>query len=281
MSIAGGAHLAPERAREIGASAMQVFTKQPNRWADPIFSTGDAGSFQAGVRVAGIRWACSHDSYLINLASPDPVLATRSFQSFVAELRRASALGLNGVVTHPGNATDGDRARGLEQNARLIDEALSEVPGVQVFVETTAGAGQALGATFEELAGLIDGVSAAQRDRVQICFDTCHVFAAGYDLLGDFAGVIARLEDVLGTARLGVFHLNDSQGGLGSRRDRHADIGQGTLGLEPFRALLNDPRFAEVPKILETPKGDDPVAADRRNLAVLRACCGNPAESQG
>ena len=260
---------------------MQVFTKQPNRWAEPVFAAGDADAFRSGVRMAGVRWACSHDSYLINLASPDPVLATRSYQSFVAELRRASALGLNGVVTHPGNATDGDRARGIEQNARLIDEALSAVPGVQVFVETTAGAGQALGATFEELAALIEGVSAAQRDRVQICFDTCHVFAAGYDLVGDYAGVVARLDDALGAERVGVFHLNDSQGGLGSRRDRHAGIGEGALGLQPFRVLLNDARFADVPKILETPKGDDPVAADRRNLAVLRACFGNPVDPQG
>lgn len=281
MSIAGGAHLAPERAREIGANAMQVFTKQPNRWAEPAFSRGDADAFRSGARMAGVGWACSHDSYLINLASPDPVLAARSYGSFVAELRRAAALGLNGVVSHPGNATDGDRARGLEQNAALIERALGEVAGPDLYLETTAGAGQALGCTFEELARMIDFVDPALRPRLRVCVDTCHVFAAGYDLRDDFAGVIQQLDDALGLDRVGVFHLNDSQGGLGSRRDRHADIGAGALGAEPFRALMNDARLAAIPKILETPKGDDPVAADLRNLGVLRSLSGNPAAPQG
>jgi deoxyribonuclease IV len=139
-----------------------------------------------------------------------------------------------------------------------------------VLLETTAGAGSVLGARFEELAEMIGRIGAAARARVGVCVDTCHLWAAGYDLAGDYDGVMARLEDTIGPERVRLFHLNDSLGGLGSRRDRHAGIGQGALGDGPFRRLMNDPRFAGVPRVLETPKGDDPVAADRANLARLR-----------
>ena len=272
---------AAERGGAIGATAVQIFTKQPSRWAEPVLSSADAAQFRAGVREHGVRWVCAHDSYLINLATPDPILATRSHASFVAELRRAATLELDAVVSHPGNATDGDRIRGLEQNAALLEQALRDVPGVRVLLETTAGAGNALGARFEELAEIIERIPVPYRDRVGICFDTCHAYVAGYDLRGDYPGVMQQLLDVVGIERVGAFHLNDALGELGSRRDRHAGIGEGMLGPEPFERLMTDPRFEHVPKVLETPKGKDPVAADLRNLGVLRGFARNPAKREG
>jgi deoxyribonuclease-4 len=275
VSTAGGVRNAPLRAEEIGATAIQVFTKQPNRWAEPVCGEEDVRGFTGGVRERGIGFANSHDSYLINLASADPVLRDRSLASFKAELRRSVELELDAVVTHPGNATDGDRLRGLAQNAALVEEALAEVPGrTLVLLETTAGAGTALGATFEELAEMIERISPEHRARVGICLDTCHVYSAGYDLVGDYEGVVANLADSVGLERLKLFHLNDSQCPFGSRRDRHAEIGEGSLGDAPFRRIMTDERFAAVPKVLETPKGDDHTAADRRNLARLRSFLG-------
>lgn len=270
VSTAGGVRNAPGRGDEIGASAIQVFTKQPNRWAEPECGPEESRAFREGIRERGIGFANAHDSYLINLATADPALREKSLASFKAELRRSVQLDLDAVVTHPGNATDGDRARALAQNAALVEEALAEVPGrTMVLLETTAGAGNVLGATFEELAEMIERISPRHRARVGICLDTCHVYSAGYDLVGDYDGVMARLGDVVGLDRLRLFHLNDSQVPFGSRKDRHADIGQGSLGDEPFRRIMTDERFAAVPRVLETPKGDDPVAADLRNLARL------------
>jgi deoxyribonuclease-4 len=275
VSTAGGVRNAPGRGAEIGATAIQVFTKQPNRWAEPVCGEEDVRGFTSGVREREIGFANSHDSYLINLATADPELRARSLDSFKAELRRSVELDLDAVVTHPGNATDGDPARGLAQNAALVEEALAEVPGrTMVLLETTAGSGRVLGATFEQLAEMIERISPEHRGRVGICLDTCHVYSAGYDLVGDYDGVMQRLADVVGLERLRLFHLNDSQNPFGSRKDRHAEIGEGSLGDEPFRRIMNDPRFADVPKVLETPKGDDPVAADLRNLGRLRSLLG-------
>lgn len=272
VSVAGGVETAPERAAEIDAVVLQLFTKQPNRWAEPALDEDRIRRFGEARRRFGIRVVSSHDSYLINLAAPGAELFERSYASFRAELSRCVALGIEYLVTHPGNATDGDARRGLEQNAAAIGRALAEVPGeTVVLLETTAGSGKVLGSTFEELAAMIELIDASRRHRVGVCVDTCHVWAAGYDLAGDYDGVIERLAATVGLDRVRLFHLNDSVGGLGSRRDRHADIGAGTLGDEPFRRLLNDDRFRSVPKVLETPKGDDHAAADRRNLARLRS----------
>ncbi|HEX7117633.1 MAG TPA: deoxyribonuclease IV [Longimicrobiales bacterium] len=271
VSVAGGIELAPARAAEIDSVVVQIFTKQPNRWAEKEIPEDTAAAFREARERHGIRIAVSHDSYLINLATPDAALFEKSCDSFRMELRRCVSLGLEYLVTHPGNATDGDVARGLEQNARAIDRALAEVDGdTVVLLETTAGSGKVLGATFEQLADMIDRIDPARRDRVGICLDTCHVWAAGYDLRREYDGVFDRLDRTVGLDRLRLFHLNDSVGDLGSRRDRHADIGHGTLGDEPFRRLMNDDRFRSVPKVLETPKGDDYAAADRANLGRLR-----------
>jgi deoxyribonuclease IV len=271
VSTAGGVRNAPGRSAEIGAVVLQLFTKQPSRWAEPLLRDEERDAYHAGVLQHGIIDASSHDSYLINLASPDPILRQRSIDSFRGELLRSAALGIRYVVTHPGNATDDDFASGIARNAEAVEEVLEEVPGVAVLFETTAGSGRVLGASFEQLAELIGRIAAPLQPRLGVCFDTCHVWAAGYDLRDTYDDVMNRFDDVIGTGRIRIFHLNDSVGDRASRRDRHAGIGEGTLGDEPFRRLLLDDRFATVPKLLETPKGDDHTAADRRNLARLRS----------
>ena len=272
VSSDGGVELSPGRAREIGAATFQLFTKQPNWWREPKVSDEKAELFKAAVQVEEVRWTTSHDSYLINLASPDPVLWQRSFESFRGEVERSERLGLEAVVTHPGNAIDGDLEAGLVRNAEGITRALSEVPGrVRVLLELTSGSGTTVGSTFERLAGIIERIPAELRGRAGVCFDTCHAYSAGYDLVGDYDGVWARFSDVIGIDRLGLIHLNDSRYPFASRRDRHEHIGEGSLGDAPFRRLMTDDRLATIPKILETPKDDDPVATDRRNLARLRA----------
>jgi deoxyribonuclease IV len=272
VSTAGGCRNAPGRAADIGATAIQLFTKQPNRWAEVTLAEEECARFRGGVTEHGVAYTTAHDSYLINLASHDAALRDRSYAAFVGELRRASELGLDALVTHPGNATDGDLPRGLAQNAELVERALEEVGGtVSVLLETTAGSGRVIGSRFEELAEMIARVGEGQRGRVGVCVDTCHVFAAGYDLRGDYDGVLRAMDDAFGIDRIRLFHLNDSATPFGSRRDRHAAIGEGSLGEEPFRRLMTDPRFAALPKVLETPKGDDMVTLDRMNLARLRA----------
>ena len=272
VSAAGGVALAPARAAALGSAVLQLFTKSPHRWAEPAREAlvADATAFRVAGERWGIRMAAAHDSYLINLASADPVVFDRSRVAFRGELERAASLGLDFVVTHPGNATDGDAASGLARNAAAIERALEETAGPGVLLETTAGSGRVLGSRFEELAALLDAIDLPQRRRVGICLDTCHVFAAGYDLRRDYEGVIARLDDAVGLERLRLIHLNDSMAGLGSRRDRHAHIGRGALGPGPFRRIVQDERLRNVPKVIETPKDDDALAADRANLARLR-----------
>lgn len=275
VSSAGGAFEAPPRADAIGAAALQLFTKTANQWKEREIDAAEAAAFKAARAAAGIAFAVSHDSYLINLASPDATLRTRSIESYRAELRRSEALGLDGIVSHPGNFMD-DHDAGLRRNAEAIAEALAAEPGrVRLCLETTAGSGTALGRSFEELAAIIAALPRAVAGRVAICLDTCHVYAAGYDLVNDYDGVWTRFDDVLGLDRLAVMHLNDSQGALGSRKDRHAGIGEGHLGEATFARIMRDPRLARVPKIIETPKGDDPETYDRRNLGILLRLAGD------
>ncbi len=272
VSTAGGVDRAPERARKIEASCLQLFTKQPSRWAEPRLGEATVRAFHEAREAHGIRVAGSHDSYLINLASPDPTLFERSLACFVGELRRSVALGLEFVVTHPGNATDGDLEGGLRRNAEAVARALEEVPGqTRVLLELTAGSGTSVGGSFEGLARIREGIPARLRGRVGICFDTCHAYAAGYDLVGDYEGVWEVFQEVLGLETLGLFHMNDSKHPLGSRRDRHEHLGLGTLGEEPFRRIVRDERFRRIPKILETPKEPDPEGNDLRNLRLLRS----------
>lgn len=271
VSIAGGLDRAVERGREIDATALQIFTKQPQRWAEPELTDQDVEAFRRALEESAVGVVASHDSYLINLASEKEELFRKSEAAFRAELARCVRLGVDYLVTHPGNATGGDRDAALLRNARAVAEALAEEPGpTVVLLETTAGSGTALGWRFEELAALLEAIPDAVSDRVGVCMDTAHVFAAGYDLREEYGAVMEEFEATVGLDRLRLVHANDSRAELGSRVDRHAHIGEGELGKEGFRGLMRDPRLADVPRVLETPKGDDATESDRRNLAALR-----------
>jgi len=271
VSAQGGVHNAPARAKAIGATALQLFTKTPNQWREPGIDHETSVAFRREMERTGMQLAVAHDSYLINLASPDPVLSTRSVKSFTAELQRCETLGIPYLVSHPGNYMD-DPALGLARNAANYARCLTEVPGrVMVLLETTAGSGTALGRTFEELAALRAAIPRPARSRIGFCADTCHLYSAGYDLVHDFDGVWKHWDRLIGLELLRCLHLNDSLTPFGSRRDRHQLIGEGSLGPAPFRRLMTDRRFAHVARIIETPKGDDPVTQDRRMLRRLRA----------
>lgn len=271
VSAAGGVPMAPRRAKAIDATALQLFTKQANRWAERACADDECGAFRAALADTHVQPTVSHDSYLINLASPDAALREKSIASFVAELERCRSLGLTYLVSHPGNFMD-EREAGIARNADAITEALERVPGDTVLaLETTAGAGTVIGATFEELAALVARIGDSVRHRVGVCLDTCHVYSAGYDLVNDYDGVWARFEDTIGRDRLKVLHLNDSKVPFGSRKDRHELIAEGTLGAAPFRRIMTDPRLVGITKIIETPKGDDPDVTDRRMLELLKS----------
>jgi deoxyribonuclease-4 len=270
-SIAGGTHLAPVRAKAIAATAMQMFTKMGNRWAERVCEDDECTAFRAALADTEVTVTSAHDSYLINCASPDPVLRARSIESLTMELQRCDALGLDYLVSHPGNYMD-ERTSGLARNAESIVTALEAArPKAVLLMEMTAGSGTAIGSTFEEMALLIELIPKKWRKQVGVCMDTAHVFAAGYDLVGDYGGVMARFDDVIGLGRLRFIHLNDSKVPLGSKRDRHELIGEGAIGEAAFRKIMNDPRLATVPKVIETPKLQDAEATDRRMLERLRS----------
>jgi deoxyribonuclease-4 len=250
---------------------MQIFTKQANRWAERECIDDECRAFADALGETLVNATAAHDSYLINLASPDRFLRSRSLESFIAELRRAERLTVDYLVSHPGNYMD-DRHSGISRNAEAIAVALESVPGrVIVLMELTAGSGTSLGSRFEDMAALLDAIPTSHRARVGVCLDTAHVWASGYDLAGDYEGVWARFGDVLGMERLRLLHLNDSKVGLGSRRDRHELIGEGAIGERAFRQIMNDPRFANVPKVIETPKLGDSEKTDRLMLERLRS----------
>lgn len=270
VSVQGGVQTAPVRGKAIGATAIQVFTKTPNQWREPGISVESCDAFRRECERCKVSSIVAHDSYLINLASPIPALSARSEAAFIAELRRCEAYGIPYLVSHPGNYID-DRAAGLARNAGAYTRCLRAVPGSPVvLLETTAGGGTALGSTFEELALLYAAIGDDVRHRVAFCADTCHLYSAGYDLAGDYDGVWRSWDGILGLDKLVCLHLNDSKTKFASRRDRHELIGEGSLGPQPFRRIMTDPGLAHAIKILETPKGDDGVTADRKMLRRLR-----------
>lgn len=270
-SIAGGTPAAPPRAKAIGATAMQIFTKMASRWAERLCEGDECETFRAALKDTDVVVTTAHDSYLINCASPDDVLRRRSIDSLVWELQRCDALGLDFLVSHPGNFMD-DRSSGITRNAEAIGIALERAkPKVKLLLELTAGSGTVLGSTFEEMAELLAQIPAPWRETIGVCFDTAHVFASGYDLVGDYDGVWARFADTVGLERLGFMHLNDSKAPLGSKRDRHELIAEGAIGEGPFRKIMNDSALARVPKVIETPKLDDHEATDRRMLERLKS----------
>jgi deoxyribonuclease IV len=271
VSVQGGVERAPVRGKAIGATAIQVFTKTPSQWREPGVSRESVVAFRRECERLQFSSIVAHDSYLINLASPDRALSARSEASFIAELRRCEALCIPYLVSHPGNYIDNENA-GLARNASAYTRCLRAVPGsVVVLLETTAGCGTSLGRTFEELATLRSLIGDDVRHRVAFCADTCHLYSSGYDLVGDYDGVWRRWESVLGLDSLYCLHLNDSKTPFASCRDRHELIAEGSLGPQPFRRIMTDPRLARVIKILETPKGTDGVTADRKMLRRLRA----------
>ena len=275
MSVAGGHALAIERATACSMTACQIFTKNANQWNAKPIAPEAAETFRARVAASEIGFVVAHDSYLINLASPNDELRERSIVAFGDELQRCAQLGVPWLVTHPGAHMGSGVDEGIGRVASALNRLFDELPELEVTVllETTAGQGTTLGRSFEELAMILALVE--DQSRVGVCFDTCHVFAAGYDIREPevYAATMQAFDDIIGLHRLRAFHLNDSKKGLGARVDRHAHIGDGELGTEAFRLLLNDERFAGHPGILETPKGDDG-EEDRRNLATLGALVG-------
>jgi deoxyribonuclease IV len=275
MSVAGGTPLAPERGAAFRCTAIQVFTKNGNQWGEREVSREEGEAFRASMARHGVEAALSHDSYLINLAAPGADLRKKSLRSFLAEVRRCAALGIPTLVFHPGAHVGEGEAAGIRRVAAGLRETLRRTEGLPVTlaIETTAGQGSSLGHSFEHLRDLIDGAGAGHR--LGICFDTCHVHASGRDLSTE-EGVARCVEDfdrIVGLDRLRAFHLNDCKKPAGSRVDRHQHIGRGTIGLAGFRALARDDRFAPLPKVLETPKGPDPVSKrewDAVNLGRLR-----------
>lgn len=273
MSIAGGHERALIAAHAHGCEAVQLFTKSPSQWAAKPITADEAKLFRSDRKRLGIEIAVGHDSYLINLASPDPALLRRSIDAFVDEVQRADLLGLKYLVTHPG-AHKGDCADdGLKRVCTALDEVQRRCSKVRVRVllETTAGQGTCLGARFEDLRFILRHVREPRR--LGVCFDTCHVVAAGYALspARQFRATIAEFDKLIGLRRLKVFHLNDSLKPVGSRVDRHQHIGTGFVGLDAFRRIVRDPQFRDCPMILETPKESaDCDDMDSINLATLR-----------
>lgn len=273
MSIAGGYHRAVRRARDAGCDCVQLFTKNNNQWRAKPIAAQQAGLFRSALAELGISHPLAHDSYLINLASPDRSLWEKSVGGFVVELQRAELLGIPYVVTHPGCYISGGPRAGLRRVIRALDRVHRQISptGPQCLLETTAGQGTSLGWQFEQLAAILDGVK--HPERLGICFDTCHVFAAGYPMAtpDQYQATVEALDRAVGLPRIKAFHLNDSARDLGSRVDRHAHVGRGKMGLEPFEHLLKDPRFSRVPMYLETPKGrEGGVDLDVVNLCTLR-----------
>jgi deoxyribonuclease IV len=273
MSIAGGLPKAVERARSVAATALQVFVKSSNQWAARPFAAGEAEEFRKAASDAALtRHTLAHASYLINLASPDPALWERSVVALAEELDRCEALAIPWLVVHPGSHVGAGVAAGLDRVVRALDRALAgrSAESAGVLVENTAGQGRTLGSTFEELGEILTRVS--REDRLGVCFDTCHAFAAGHEIrdAGSYRATMKALDRAVGLDRVHGFHLNDAKGELGGHLDRHEHIGRGALGLETFRLIVNDRRFAGRPMILETPKDDD-LAEDRVNLGVLRS----------
>lgn len=283
-SISGGHAHAVLAAGESGFDCVQLFSKNSSQWKTPPLEEQACKQFQQALQTHNIRFPLVHDSYLINLASAKEDLRQKSMTAFADELERTAALGITSIVMHPGSPT-GDESANAENNGlqriaeafdTIFEQTKTSAPSVTVLLETTAGQGTNLGWKFEHLAQIIERSS--NPDRLGVCVDTCHITAAGYSLDSPKAydATFEQFDKIIGLDRLKAFHLNDSVKGIGSRVDRHAHIGRGTLGLEPFRFLVNDPRFAELPMYIETPKGttesdNEIINWDVVNLRILKS----------
>jgi deoxyribonuclease IV len=272
MSVAGGCSKAFDRAEKAGCDSLQIFTKNSNQWRAKPLTDDEVERWKQREEETSIWPVVAHDSYLINLASPADELWEKSIEAFRIELERCQQLGVRYLVTHPGSHTGSGEEAGLARVAEAINRIYDESPDLDVMtlLETTAGQGTNLGYEFEHLAAITQQVEA--KERVGYCLDTCHVFAAGYDIRTPetYDRTMCEFDDVLGLDRLFAFHFNDSKQGLGSRRDRHEHIGDGEIGLDGFRNFVNDPRFKDNPALLETKKSED-LHEDIENLARLRS----------
>lgn len=257
VSISGGVDRAPTRGAELGCRCIQIFTKSNRQWAARPLTETEVDDFHARCEETGIAPVIAHDCYLINLCAPDPEIFKKSFTAFAIELERAERLRLPGLVMHPGSHLGKGEAAGLKRITRSLNDVLDRAgdSATRILLETTAGQGTNLGYRFEQLAEIMAGVRA--KERIGVCFDTCHAFSAGYDLRTEEScrRVFEEFDDVIGLEHLRAFHFNDAKGELGSRLDRHTHIGEGQLGEEAFRFILQEKRFEAIPKLLETPKG--------------------------
>jgi deoxyribonuclease IV len=286
MSISGGLPRAVDRARASRCEALQIFTKSAGQWRARSLPPEEIDLFRRRVAENGIAPVIAHNSYLINLATAQPALRAQSIASMGEELDRAEALGLAGLVMHPGSYTSGSETDGLRLIADALAELLEARPhfAVKILLEHTAGQGTNLGHRFEHLAEIIHRLE--NTGRIGVCIDTCHLLAAGYDICSEdgYRRTFEEFDRIVGIGRIQAFHLNDSKKPCGSRVDRHEHIGKGCLGLEPFRMLLNDPRFADHAMLLETPKLETPASKrrsdrdpwDARNLRTLRGLIAKP-----
>jgi len=269
ISTQGGLHTVFERASAIKATALAMFAKNSNQWKGKTLTDEAIAEFTAARNVLPI---VTHASYLINLATTNPEFHAKSIAGMIDELDRAERLGIHAVVLHPGAHLGAGPDKGLDQIARSLDQVHAAIPNHRVvtLLETAAGQGSCLGCTYEELGRVISLID--DKRRVGICIDTCHVFAAGYDIRTrqGYERMIEEVEEHVGVENVGAFHINDSKRELGSRVDRHQHIGKGELGLDAFSFVLNDPRFARIPKMIETPKTVE-TTSDRRNLRLLRS----------
>ena len=269
VPVAGGLAQGPRNGRAIGAEAIQIFTRNQVQWAARRVEPEEARDFARALAESGVRVVVAHGSYLVNLASPEGAQRERSLEAFAAELERCHALGVERLVFHPGNHLGAGEDAALTAVARGLDQVLARAPGwrVRPLLEVTAGQGTSLGHRFEHLAEIL--ARSRQGARLGVCLDTCHLFAAGYDISTPrgYEATLERFDRIVGLDRLGAVHLNDAKRGLGSRLDRHAAVGAGCLGLPLFRRVVDDPRFAGVPLLLETP---GPLDRWKRELELLK-----------
>ena len=272
MSIAGGLHLAFARIQEVQGESLQIFLSNQRQWQTLPLTSQMVEDFRQNWKENDYMPVAAHDSYLINLAAPDPTTLERSVAAFADELQRAATLEIPFLITHPGSHRGEGVEAGLERFVENMDRAItrSKTSTVMVLIENTAGQGTNLGSTFEEISFIISESQYA--DRLGVCFDTSHAFAAGYDIRTrvTYEDTLSTFDQIIGLERLKFFHINDSKRPLDSRVDRHEHIGKGEIGLKGFRLLLNDPRFRQHPMVLETPKGKE-LKEDKANLEVLRS----------
>jgi len=272
MSIAGGVYNAIAFGAELNCSTIQIFTKSNNQWKAKPFGEGEVEKFHEDKKAAGIDPVIAHTAYLINIASPKEDIYEKSCKSLIEELKRCEILGIPDLVLHPGSYLDTSEKIGIRKIIDTLNRIFDETPEIstRIALETTAGQGTNLGYKFEQLAEMMDGIE--NKMRVSVCLDTCHIFASGYDIRDRkcYTQTFKKFQEIIGLDNLKAIHLNDSLKEFGSRRDRHAHLGMGNIGLDAFKFIMQDKRLKDIPKLLETPKEHEGMLYDQVNLDILR-----------